>query len=56
MLEYQRSSKVHVKTVWTRPFGEIKSGILRLSCEVLIHVTVKITADGLYMVINATTR
>ena len=46
--------QVHVKPSGPDPLGEIKSGILRLSCELLIHVTVKITADGFYMVINAT--
>jgi hypothetical protein len=44
--------QVHITSPGPDPLGEVKSGILKLSCEVFIHVTVKITADGFYMMVN----
>lgn len=44
--------QVHITPSGPDPLGDVTRGILRLSCEVLVHVTVKITASGFYMTIN----
>ena len=47
-----RILQVHITPSGPDPLGDVKSGVLRLSCEILLRVTVKILDDGFYIVVN----